>query len=157
MRRDRKELAAGATEQEAWENLCVATLSNGRIPVNVERANDLFDFVHDEQTGIWSVFHKRRGGNGGRRLTRAVTRESAEPYSEANRARDRRPLVLQLVPTAAGELVAMRLKGTRRTYFMDWNELFRTMVWRHGLAAKAQKRKAKADRRKARRQQRRKH
>jgi hypothetical protein len=148
--KERKELAVGESEQEAWENLAAVALLKGRV-LNHDTANAHYDFVHDEQTGLWSVYHKRKG-NGGRQLRRVLTRESREAYTGASRARDRRPLVLSLLPTADGELISMRLKGTRRTFFIDWNELYRTMIWRYALAAKSAKRKAKADRRKARHQ-----
>jgi len=146
---ERKELAAGATEQEAWENLAAMALLKGRV-LSRDTANNQYDFVHDDQTGIWSVFHKRKPNNGGRQLRRVLTRESREAYTGATRARDRRPIVLSLIPTADGELVSLRLKGTRRAYFIDWNELYRTALWRYALAAKSAKRKAKADRRKER-------
>jgi hypothetical protein len=137
--KERKELAVGQSQAEALEHFAERF---GHV------MDDKKELVHDERTGLWSVYHKRKP-NGGRQLRRVLTRESREAYTGATRARDRRPLILSLLPTADGELVSMRLKGTRRAYFIDWNELYRTMLWRYAMAASSAKRKAKADRRKA--------
>lgn len=141
--KERKELAAGETSVAA-----IAALMDTR---GVEYDGALFDLVHDEQTGVWSIYHKRKPK---RETWRPVTRVARMPYANGY-GKDKRPVVVTLLPR---ELIETRLKGTRRRYTISWDDLHAYLVRRHALnvmrlrqAARAEKRKARKAQRKGRR------
>jgi len=140
--RERKELACGESAALACE---IFRNAGGQFD---ERKHEL---VYDEQTRLWSIYHRRKPK---RETWRPVTRVARTPYANGY-GKDRRPVVVTLLPR---ELIETRLKGTRRRYTISWDDLHAYLVRRHALnvmrtrqAERAAKRKARAKARKGRR------
>lgn len=134
--RERKELAAGETESQA-----IARFEDAGHYFDTQK----FECLKDEQTGVWSVYHKRRPK---RETWRPVTRVARTPYANGY-GKDRRPVVVTLLPR---ELIETRLKGTRRRYTISWDDLHALLVRRHAFAVMRARQAEKAKRRKERAQ-----
>lgn len=134
--RERKELACGDSMQACIENLQEQL---GRVP-----EPEKYDFEHDATTGLWSAYHKRKPTD--KTIKRPISRVSRAPYANGY-GRDLRQIVVTLHPR---ELIQTRLKGTRRTHQISWDDLHAHLVRRDALAAMNAKRREREAKRKAR-------
>jgi len=134
--KERKELGVGETFGDA-------------LKMFEEKSGQKFDenkhdLTFDEATKLWSVFHKRK--NHDRTIKRSITRETRDPYANAHRGRDRRPVVITMTPR---EMVETRLKGTRTTFRISIHDLHGLLVRRHAFNVARIHAQEKAARRKA--------
>lgn len=95
------------------------------------------EVVHDDQTGLFQVFRKRRD----RTVKKSIRREGTEPYSYG---KDAKPIVLIVHPR---EMLETRLKGRRKGHSISWHDLHTYLVRRDALAAIAQKKRERKARR----------
>lgn len=141
MKRERKELAVGEDDADAIAKF---------VEFRGEPWNpDKFECIADPQTGLVSVYHRRRATD--RTIKHPITRVARKPYSSGY-GRDRRPVVVTLLEH---EFIQTRLFGTRRRYVISWDDLHAYLVRRHALSVMNAKRSAKAARRKERQAKRR--
>lgn len=126
--KERRELSAGATPEEAIE----------RFP---EFDATKHEAVKCAETGIWQVFRIR-----GKRFDPTI-RKPLFRQTAANFRHYRRPVVVGL---EAGDVLTFRLKGTRRKYSAPIDKLFGVVLAWEAFAAMNAKRSAKAANRKAR-------
>lgn len=146
MKRERKELAVGDGYSDAVYQFNLAQGDPfGDGPKRFD--HDKHEVIHDTQTGLWSVFYKRKPK---RETWRPVTRVARTPYTNGY-GKDRRPVVVTLLPR---ELIETRLKGTRRRYTITWDDLHAYLVRRHALNVMRARQADRVARAKARKAQR---
>lgn len=117
--RERKELAVGTTSKSAIANF-------NETGKQFDEAKH--EIVYDSGTTLFSIYHRRKPND--RSCKRPISRVASAPYSNARNGRDRRPVVVTLLPR---ELIETRLKGTRRRYSICWDDLHAYLVRRHAL------------------------
>lgn len=127
--KERRELSAGATAEEAIE----------RFP---QFDAEKHEAVKCPETGIWQVF-RIRGPRFDPTIRRPIFRQTAADFRHY-----KRKVVVGIEP---GDIISFRLKGTRQRYTANIEKLLPVVIAWHAFAAMNEKRAAKAARRKARR------
>lgn len=125
--KERKELSAGATREEAIE----------RFP---QFDAEKHEAIQCAETGVWQVF-RIRGPRFDPTIRKAIYRQTAADFRHYKRK--------VIVGLEAGDIISFRLKGTRQRYAAPVEKLLSVVIAWHAFAAMNEKRAAKAARRKA--------